>query len=499
MLKVSPERKKQRAGVRLCSDIQFQQLEGRSEVKNSETVRLAMLPFAPLYHIICGSWCDHGDHMIYEQTAWYEPASILKAKFCIIEDLHQNYWKFKEFTKESRKKRGFIKLLLQILDDGKIWKRDWKDGTYDPGCSNPNIGLLLYLLITVGNFLRWDSSSAQRCVAKRWERFVRFYIRHFVDSCGSGWSRSDWGRCCHWLRRGGIPDEVIPPFAHRGDFGHSFNVFDVCLALGFYFWSFGGCRFCRSWFWCFGGFRCLGGFDHSCLNFCCSFVVAISLSPTIAVTFCFNISGRFAVSIGFLLCCDFSIAASLRGNRSFLLSYNLTIAISIYFDLRCWFGSSCSFCITICFLHSASFAIAILRWGSCGLRFGWFDFRQEDVCCSGLCFGGLGSFGGHRWLDDEFIWSRLDGLSWSGLGFYKCGFSRCCFFSDCLLLIAVIIVWLRCYFVCKREYGQRQWKRVEDDKDTRRWGGGWKAQTRDDRRREKDKNACFEKQWHKDG
>lgn len=91
MLKVSPERKKQRAGVRLCSDIQFQQLEGRSEVKNSETVRLAMLHFAPLYHIICGSWRDHGDHMIYEQTAWYEPASILKARFCIIEDLHQNY------------------------------------------------------------------------------------------------------------------------------------------------------------------------------------------------------------------------------------------------------------------------------------------------------------------------------------------------------------------------------------------------------------------------
>lgn len=72
-----------------------------SEVKSSETVQVAMLQCAPLYHIIWSSLRDREDHMIYKRRrirpAQYEPASVPKTRFSTIKDLHRNlHWKLKQ-------------------------------------------------------------------------------------------------------------------------------------------------------------------------------------------------------------------------------------------------------------------------------------------------------------------------------------------------------------------------------------------------------------------
>lgn len=79
--------------------------------------------------------------------------------------------------------------------------------------------LLLYLLITVGNFLRWDRSSTQRSLAKGWERFVQGFdirVHHHLGFRGSGWSGPDRGRCCSdFLGDGNLFDHVLHYFVHR--------------------------------------------------------------------------------------------------------------------------------------------------------------------------------------------------------------------------------------------------------------------------------------------
>lgn len=89
---------KERVGVLQCiqafrSSFSSSKVGVRSEVKNNETVRLAMLQRAPL---ISYGEVEIGreDHMIYRQRrrrpARYEPTPTLKAGRPTIQDLHQN-------------------------------------------------------------------------------------------------------------------------------------------------------------------------------------------------------------------------------------------------------------------------------------------------------------------------------------------------------------------------------------------------------------------------
>ncbi len=99
---------------------------GWSAVKNNETVQLAMLQFAPLYHIIWRSWGDHEDHMIYKQRrrrpAWYEPNSILRTRLSTIKDIPQNFshlLRDQTSHKDTPKRvSSFYEILMQTLDSG---------------------------------------------------------------------------------------------------------------------------------------------------------------------------------------------------------------------------------------------------------------------------------------------------------------------------------------------------------------------------------------------